>query len=181
MARRLQKKERIINQLQSVLFFLIVFNLLAVPLYLALYTNFSFVPMQELNAQLLYATLKFFNYDAEINGFTVYLTSNDVPQKIEISWDSTGWKSMYAVAALIIATPVSMFSKRMKFAALGVVTVFILNYLRVTTTVLLSANFGFHFFDIVHTVLWREGLILSIVAFWAIWLIMETYNIKKTK
>lgn len=177
MVKRLQKKERLISSLHDVLLFLVVFNLLAIPLYIAIYTDFSFKPLQDLNAKLLYSTLKFFGYTVDIDSFVVNLISDEMPQKIEISWDSTGWKSMYAVAALIIATPIATISKRMKFVALGVIVIFVLNYLRIATTILVSTNFGFHLFDIVHTVLWREGLILGVVGFWFIWLRKEKYNI----
>ena len=181
MVKRLQKKERLINRLLSVLIFLVIFNLLAIPLYVALYTNFSFEPLKELNAKMVSATLKIFNYNVHSEGSTVNLLSNGITQKIDISWDSTGWKSMYAIAALIIATPISTISKRIKFAVAGVVIIFFINYLRVTTTILISANFGFNWFDIVHTLLWREGLILAVVGVWLAWMRMEKYKIGKIK
>lgn len=178
MARKLQKKE-IVEKFEKMLIFLVLFNLLAVPLYIILYTNVSFEPLQKLNAQLLYNTLHFFGYNTKVDGSIVYLTTDSNQHKIEISWDSTGWKSMYAVAALIIATPLGVLSKKFKFIVLGIVTIFVLNYLRITTTILISANFGFHLFDIIHTVLWREGLILAVVSFWSFWLWREKYNISR--
>mgnify|MGYP001610639642 CR=1 FL=1 len=120
-------------------------------------------------------------YDSYSDGFAVNLVSNGVVQKIEISWDSTGWKSMYAIAALIIATPLSRISRRIKFAVIGIGIIFFINYLRVVTTILISVNFGFNLFDIVHTVLWREGLILAVVSIWFAWVRMEKYKIWKIK
>lgn len=181
MAKRVQKKERLTKRLVSVLIFLVTLNLLAIPLYIALYADFSFEPLQELNAKMVSGTLKLFGYNVYVDGHTVNLVSGDTPEKIGISWDSTGWKSMYAIASLIIATPISRISRRIKSATIGIAIIFFVNYLRILTTIMISANFGFRLFDIIHTVLWREGLILVVVAVWFIWMRMEKYNIWKIK
>jgi len=181
MVKRLQKKERVTTRLTSLLIFLVTFNLLAIPLYIALYTNFSFEPLKELNARMVSATLKFFGYNSYSDGSTVDLVSNGLLQKIDISWDSTGWKSMYALAALILATPISKISRKIKFAVIGVAIIFFINYLRISSTILISASFGFNLFDIIHTVLWREGLILAVVGVWLVWMRMEKYKIWKIK
>ena len=181
MVKKLQKKGRLAVKLNHVIVFLVTFNLLAIPLYIALYTNFSFEPLKELNAKMVSATLEIFGYNAYTSKSSVNLIVDNIPQKIDISWDSTGWKSMYALTALILSTPISRISRKIKFAAIGVAIVFFINYLRILTTILISANFGFNLFDIVHTVLWREGLILIIIGLWFVWLRMEKYNIGKTK
>lgn len=181
MVKRLQKKERLTNRLASVLIFLVTFNLLAVPLYIVIYANLSFGPLKELNAKMVSATLNFFGYDSYSDGSTVNLVSDGILQEIDISWDSTGWKSMYAIAALILATPISKISRKIKFAAIGVAVIFFINYLRISSTILISANFGFNLFDIIHTVLWREGLILAVVGVWLAWVRMEKYKIWKIK
>ncbi len=181
MAKRLQRKERLTARLASALKFLIVFNLLAIPLYVAIYTNFSFEPLKEFNARIVSETLNIFGYSTFQDGSTVNLVTNDTRQEINISWDSTGWKSMYAIVALIIATPIRNLSHRIKFALIGIGIIFLVNYLRITSTILISANFGFNWFDIVHTVLWREGLILAVVGVWFLWIGMEKYKIGKIK
>ncbi len=181
MVKRLQKKERLTNRLASVLIFLVTFNLLAIPLYIAIYANLSFEPLKELNARIVSATLDFFGYDSYSDGSTVNLVSDGVLQKIDISWDSTGWKSMYAIGALILATPISKISRKIKFAVIGIAIIFLINYLRISSTILISANFGFNLFDIIHTVLWREGLILAVVGVWLVWMRMEKYKIGKIK
>ncbi len=181
MVKRLQKKERLTTRLTSVVIFLVTFNLLAIPLYIALYTDFSFEPLKELNARMVSTSLIFLGYDVYSDGSKVNLLSGDVPQKIDISWDSTGWKSMYAIAALIIATPISRISRRIRFAVLGIAIIFLVNYLRIVTTILISVQFGFNLFNIIHTVLWREGLILAVVGVWFGWMWMEKYKIWKIK
>jgi len=177
MVKRLQKKERLANRLASVLIFLVTFNLLAIPLYIVTYADLSFEPLKELNARIVSATLKFFGYDSYSDGSTVDLVSNGALQKIDISWDSTGWKSMYAIASLILATPISKISRKIKFAVIGIAIIFFINYLRISSTILISASFGFNLFDIIHTVLWREGLILAVVGVWLVWMRMEKHKI----
>ncbi len=181
MAKRLQRKERLTSRLVSVLVFLITFNLLAIPLYISIYTDFSFEPLREFNAKVVSSTLNILGYNTFQEGSKVNLVTNDIQKEIDISWDSTGWKSMYAIAALIIATPVRNFSRKIKSALVGIGIIFFVNYLRITSTIMIAANFGFNWFDIVHTVLWREGLILAVVGLWVLWMRMEKYKIWKIK
>ena len=180
MAKGVQKKKGLTTRLANVLIFLLVLNLLSIPLYIALYTNFSFEPLQQLNAEIVSATLRFVGSVSNPEDFIVNIATDGI-QGIEISWDSTGWKSMYAVAALILATPAVKVSKKLKAVFISVGIIFAVNYLRITTTILISAMFGFNLFDIVHTVLWREGLILAVVAVWVVWMRMEKYKIGEIK
>ena len=181
MVKRVQKKERLIYRLTTLLIFLVSLNLLAVPLYIILYADLSFMPLQSFNAKMVSTTLNVLGYNADSADSTVNLISGDTIQKIGISWDSTGWKSMYAIASLILVTPISTIRHRIKVAFVAVAIVFFINYLRIATTILISINFGFNFFDIVHTVLWREGLILAVVGIWFGWMRMEKYKIGKIK
>jgi exosortase/archaeosortase family protein len=171
MARRLQKKEK---KLLALLLLLVAFNILSIPMYLVMYFNLSFKPLQYF---LALATTKFLNalgYPVFQDGFTVVANNFNL---IEISWDSTGWKSMYTLLALGIVTPVNSWKKRMKFICISIPAIFLLNFIRITTTILVGLNFGFQYFEVVHTFLWREGLILAIVCIWAAWLWNEKDNI----
>ncbi len=181
MVKRIQKKERMTERLADLLKFLVIINLLSIPLYIALYSDFSFKPLQEFNAGITSSALDIFGYESYREGEYVNLIDDGVMKRIGISWDSTGWKSMYAVAALIAATPVSRLSRRIKFAAVAIAAVFVINYMRILTTIVISANFGFNLFDIIHTFLWREGLILAVIGIWGLWMGMEKYNIGKIK
>ncbi len=179
MVKRLQKKERLSHRLALLINFLIIFNLLAIPLYIALFNDFSYKPLQELNADIVSGLLNFLGYDTHPDKNVINLKLEDREEPINISWDSTGWKSMYAVASLIIATPLSILSRRLKVALIAVGIVFFINLLRILTTIMISIEFGFNFFDIVHTVLWREGLILAVVGVWLLWMRMEKYNYRQ--
>jgi exosortase/archaeosortase family protein len=182
MAKKKKKNLRLRKKLKTVAWFLIKFNLLAIPLYLVLYFNFSFPPLQEFLTKISIPAIELFGYKTMLlTSFHCNVDSIFIPayeQSICISWDSTGWKSMYALAALAIATPFIAWKRKWKFIAVGVPLVFALNYIRIVTTILISLKFGFQYFNVVHTLLWREGLILAVVAIWYLWLRKEKYNIR---
>lgn len=138
---------------------------MAIPLYIILYLNLSFPPLQNFLAYLIFQTFKFLGYTTSLNGY--FLTIQNFPEVIEISWDSTGWKSLYALAALVIATPSSKISKKIKFLLLALPILFLINYFRIFTTILFSLKFGSEYFEVIHLFLWREGLIFAVIAIWA--------------
>ncbi len=181
MVKRLQKRERLNHLLRSTLVFLIKLNLLAIPMYMILLSNASFSPLQDVDARMSSAILNMFGYSTSVDGKSVNIMSNGIVKSIEISWDSTGWKSMYAIASLVLITPIGNINKRLRIAVLCVAIVFALNILRIASTIAVSTTFGFNLFDIIHTLLWREGMILAIVGIWIGWMLMEKYNIEKIK
>jgi len=184
MVKKIQKKKSLVlrEKLKMVAWFLIKFNLLAIPLYLILYFGFYYSPLQSFLTTISRPVIGLFGYETTLvdqDFCNVQAISGPMFEKpICISWDSTGWKSMYALAALAIATPFIAWKKKLKFLYIGIPLVFALNYLRIVSTIIISLKFGFQYFDIVHTVLWREGLILVIVAIWYIWLRRIKYNIQ---
>jgi exosortase/archaeosortase family protein len=186
MARKIQKKKNLIlrKKLKVIVLFLIVFNLLSIPLYLLMYFNFSYSPLQKFLTSASRPFIEFFGYDTTVINYHACnvpaIFGNKFKEPVCISWDSTGWKSMYALAALIIATPVIAWKKKLKFLSIGIPVIFLINYLRIVTTILFALKFGWQYFEIVHTLIWREGLILAVVAVWYVWL-RNTEKAKKGK
>jgi len=172
--RRLLEK----NRLKLIVWFLLRFNLLAIPLYIVIYTNSSFLPLQVLIAQITTVLLKAQGYDVIQNNQIITASVDNSLHNIEVSWDSTGWKSLYALFALVMAVPASNIKSKLKFLSMGLPIIFTLNLFRVLTTILIALNFGFQYFDIVHTFLWREGLIIAVVLIWYFWLRKEKHNIR---
>jgi exosortase/archaeosortase family protein len=179
----MKKKFAFREKLKTVALFLIAFNLLAIPLYIILYFNIYSPQFQNFITFISKPFIDIFGYNTTLeytshcNVKAIFIP--DYQQSVCISWDSTGWKSMYALAALAIATPFITWRKKWKFITIGVPIVFVLNYIRIVTTILISLKFGFQYFDMVHTILWREGLILAVVAIWYLWVRKENYNIWK--
>jgi len=188
MAGHLQKKSSIRKKifrkkLLLVVEFLVIFNLLSIPMYIVIFYNLSFESLQIFFTQLTEGFLKFMGYAVERIGYFLTINYSGGSLQIEISWDSTGWKSLYALFALAVATPIKSLKSKAKFLTIGLPLIFVLNFLRIVTTILVGLNYGLNYFDVVHTFLWREGLIFAIVIIWFAWLVRgkESYNITKNK
>lgn len=184
MVKKAQKKIKPLidnKRLFSILIFLIKFGLLAIPMYIAIYFDMQLVPLQRFLADSVYAVLKYFGYEVVRDGLVLTLTSGFVITSIEMTVDCVGWKSMYALVALALATPLPNDLRKLKFIIIGVAAVFVINFLRILTTILSFYHFGLHALDIVHTLLWREGLIIAIVLIWMMWLKSRGVKIKKDK
>lgn len=164
----LSKKYR--KRLIEVLKFIIIFNLLAIPMYIVLYYNLSFEPLKNFLALLTTKTLSLFGIDAVQQDSFVNLLANNQLLKIEISFDSTGWKTLYALFALTLATPKRRIEEKLKFLIWGLPLLFVVNFLRIVTTILVAVFYGFQYFEVVHIFLWREGLIAAVVLLWYLWL-----------
>jgi exosortase/archaeosortase family protein len=156
------------EKLKKILFFLIKFNLLAIPLYLILIFNLSFQPFQNFVATLTTISLKSLGYRVAQDGFTLAIFHSNKLSQLEISWDSTGWKSLYALFALVFATSGDL-RKKIKFLIIALPTLFLINILRIVSTIVFALEFGFEYFDLIHLFLWREGLIFFVILFWFIW------------
>jgi len=177
------KKKILRKKLWVVALFLIKFNLLAIPMYLVLWLDISYPPLQFFLTDLVYRALNFLGYNAALvtspTSIVPLISVSDQFPKIQISWDSTGWKSLYALAALTIATPFATIKGKVKFLAVGLPLLFALNFIRILTTILAAINYGFQYFEVVHTLLWREGLIFAVVLLWYLWLRGIKYKVKK--
>ena len=64
---------------------------------------------------------------------------------------------------------------------IGSATLFAINIVRLVTTVLAAYSLGFGALDVMHTVLWREGLIIAVLALWFFWLRNQKHNISKSQ
>ena len=146
--------------------FIVKFNLLAIPMYAVLLSGMQLQPLQSVTTDAVYAVFKILGYAAERNGTTISFGS-PLYTDIVIDTDCTAWKSMYAYAALVLATPFAIgWGKKSKLILIGVLALFALNAVRIVSTVAVAVAFGAGWLDVVHTVLWREGMILAVVAFW---------------
>lgn len=178
---KLKLSKKLNRQLISAIIFLVKLNVLSIPLYVILYLNLSYFPFQVFVASVSAEVLKFFGYTFSQFGNELAILSSGQFLQIEVSWDSTGWKSLYTLATLVIATPISGFGKKLKFLALSLPAIFAINILRIVSTVYLSLVFGLQYFVFLHTVLWRIIAIGTVLVFWLIFLWTKRYNIAKNQ
>lgn len=163
-SKRLSRKK-----LTEIAKFLLIFNMLAIPMYVVLYYNLSFDPLRNFIAFLSAKFLSLFGIDVVQQDSFLNILANNQLLKIDISFDSTGWKTLYALVALAFATPAKKLKDKMKFLAIGLPVLFALNLLRIATTILIAVVFGYQYFEVVHIFLWREGLIAAVVLIWFLW------------
>lgn len=169
MVRKVQKEKSLI-----VLQFLLVFNLFAIPMYLIMYTNFQIESFKSLNAFLSSKILNLLGLNSVVYSNVISIDS----YKFHISWDSTAWKSLYALFCLVIATPIAM-KKKIWIIVLGLPIIFLANLLRIASTIYISLTSNMLSFSFLHLLLWREGMILLVISIWGIWLWKEKNNISK--
>jgi len=168
------------KKLLAIIWFFIKVNLLAVPLYVLLYLDFSLPTVQTFLATATARTLQLLGYGVTSENYVLTLITTNEIAKVDISVDCLGWKSMYALAALTLAVAYPL-KKKIKFLFVALPVLFFINYLRMVSTLLFVLVYGFRYLEIVHTLLWREGLIALVVVVWYLWLRQTKYNILQAK
>ncbi|MEM5811350.1 MAG: hypothetical protein QXG91_01230 [Candidatus Aenigmatarchaeota archaeon] len=170
-------EKRKIKILKKIIAFLIVFNLMSILMYVVLYfeieINFLKIPISYLAYQffrLMWNNVEWLKEEASVE-------FKDKNLVAEISTDSTGWKSLYALFSLILSANFvrNKFSfkfkrKELKFLFLVLVAIFLINFFRIITTIQATLLFGLEVFDIFHTLLWREMMIFFVVFFFYIYI-----------
>lgn len=165
-----KKKSKLHKRLISAIWFLVKLNLFAIPLYIIIFYNLNYLPFQVATASMTNLFLNSVGYNFLQDGNILAGVVGDTLFTVEISWDSTGWKSLYVIAALALATPGIVLRKKLLFIAFALPSIFAINFIRIITTLLVSFNFGMEYFEFVHQFLWSAGMIVAVLAIWAYWL-----------
>jgi exosortase/archaeosortase family protein len=164
------KKQRLINKKEAlrILKFLIRFNLFAIPLYLIIISGLHLGFLEDATAGFTFHLLRLTGIDASIDGNIISIPAENGVFSARIDWDCTGWKSMFALFALIFATD---FSLRKELRGLVLIpAVYIVNLFRIWFMFLFVSDFGLAYYDIVHATIWSWGLILTVLVFWGVWM-----------
>jgi exosortase/archaeosortase family protein len=158
------------KRLWVLLKFLIIFNLLAIPLQLVLFFDVNLYPLAYVERAQVSYVLTTFNVKHVL--FDVpysygFLPAIDLNTKVLVIGEAcTAIRSLFAFVALVIASPKSWRHKKKAFLFLPVI--YEANILRMVSLAFVSLSFP-NLFDIVHIFLWREGLILLIFGLWVFW------------
>ncbi len=158
------------GKIETILEFLIKFNLLAIPLYAAIFYGIEFLPLQKMTAFLSYILLQSMGYNVELQGTVLTFNGSQFSSNILIDTDCTAWKSMYALAALMIASPAMNDRKKLVYILIGMSAVYASNILRIVSTICIADALGPQYMDIIHTLLWREAMIFVVIIVWYTWL-----------
>ncbi len=155
------------KKLYSSFKFLIKLLLLSIPLYILLYIEWDPVMLRSFKASVVGQIVSFLGL--EIEQYSTFVVTERFT--LDVTRDSTAWKSMLAVAALVLATEFR-WKKKIKGAVIGVVFVFVVNIIRISSMIFMVIVLGFSY-EMVHTFLWRWGLTFFIFLYWYFWLIKE--------
>lgn len=161
-----------LSHIKSAVWFVAKLNALAVPLYLAVYLNVTWPAFQDAWAAGLSQSLGSLGYETALSGHTIGVRSGQTLYQIDLSWDSTGWKSLYAMSALVFASGAGSLGQKLRFLAFALPLVAFLNLLRVVTTSLVYLNYGLPGFELVHGLLWSAVMVVLVVFLWY-WLFLK--------
>ncbi|MFH7880404.1 MAG: exosortase/archaeosortase family protein [Candidatus Aenigmatarchaeota archaeon] len=153
--------------------FIFILLLLLIPFYILIIYNFEILSFKVFQAKLVSFLFSFIKVNVIVE--ENYLIIND--SIFEISWDSTGWKSMYILLALIFATPLK-FRNKYKYILIAIPATIFINLLRLFITIYstIILNIDFNFF---HLFLWRYFMGIYVLAFWFLFIYNQKYNIGK--
>lgn len=173
--RRLNVRE-LNKKLLKILLFLVKFNLFAIPLYLVILSGFQFEQLMEATAGIVYSMLKLTGIEASIENIAITVPTKEGIFVASIDWDCTGWKSMFALFALIFATD---FPIRRKLAGMVLLpVVYFINLIRIWFMFYFVSAFGTDYYSIIHAFIWSWGLLAAVMILWIIWMKKDISNLK---
>ena len=150
------------KRLYSAAKFLIKFNFFAIPMYVVMFFGLEIQFLKDMTANIVFFFLKTAGMNAILmpgNLITIPIAGGNWAAFID--WDCTGWKSMYALFALMFA---SDFEKRKKVLGLLLIPlVYFINIIRIGFMFFYVSSFGLTNFAVVHTLIWSWGLIIIIL------------------
>lgn len=144
--------------------FLAKFTVLAAPLYLLMASGWDAATFRAATATVSGTVLSLAGLDVT----TVASTIHGENLVLDVSRDSTGWKSILAFSALVFATSAGRSSK-LKAIAAGTVVLLAANVLRITTMFYAVDVFAVDY-ELLHSLLWRWGLTVVVLGTWLYWL-----------
>ena len=151
-----------------VLKFFIKFNLFAIPLYVILYEGWTLPELQKAIADFTMYALTSLGLNPTLDGLIISIPVRNGDWAAVINWDCTGWKSMLAFFALVMATDYP--NKRKMLGLLLLPVIFAVNLARIIFMFLWVHWFDLANYQLVHSVVWSWGLILTILTLWLIWM-----------
>lgn len=168
--------EKEISGLKSVLWFLVKLNIIAIPLYLITYFGYSLPQLQDVWAAALSQSLVSLGYHTSLSGHLIGVAIGNDIIGIDLSWDSTGWKSLYALTALVFASGICSLRGKLRFLAFGLPLIAFLNLLRIDTSTVILLNFGKESFNFFHGLLWEVMMVALVLAIWYLFFLREKDN-----
>ena len=152
---------------KEAIIFLVRFNLFSIPLYAVILAGFQSGFLMDITSNIVVALLSSTGIETTMHGNIIAVPVKDGNFGAFVSWDSTGWKSMLAMFALIFATAFPLRKKLMGLALIPVV--YAVNILRIWFMFFIS-TVDTNYFALAHLTIWSWGLIFTVLALWVLWM-----------
>jgi exosortase/archaeosortase family protein len=146
--------------------------ILSIPLYIILTFAIDLGFLQQIIATQSYWMFTFTGFAVAQDGpaLTVGLDNEyQQPFYFIISEDSTGWKSMLFMFALVFAVP-EIHNRKRLLGLLLIPAVWVGNLARIWVIVVIERVYGYQAAILAHDYLWRIGLIVLVLGLWLLWL-----------
>lgn len=169
----LTKKQK---KLWKTLIFLVKFGIASIPIYLVILFDMNFFVLQEKVARQTNSIINFLGTNSTIKYCNTSECNPNPPGMPTIIFQSraigidracTGYRSFFALVGLMLAVPCIKKEKRIRGIFLALVIIYAANLIRLVSTFYLS---GILDFDLVHGLMWREGMIAVVFISWILWL-----------
>jgi len=154
--------------------FIIKFNIFAIPFYIFLLFNFQINQLISLTDILSRSLLSFTGIQHEVLNNLIILPVENGTWAAFINWDCTGWKSIYAYFALVMATPFT-FRKKL-FGLLFIPFLYAINILRIWFMFYIAST-NLSLFPVVHSLVWSWGLVAATILFFLLWIRFSKFYI----
>jgi len=171
-------RKHINSKLMEILKFFVKLNILAIPLFIIITTNYQSAFLMDITTGTSFFAIKS-TMEANIEDNIITIPIDNGVWGARISWDSTGWKSMLALFALIFATDFSLRKKALGLILIPIV--YAINIVRIWFMFFAVKIYGVEIFDLIHTVIWSWGLIITILILWVLWMKYFPNNPKSLK
>ena len=156
------------DKLLRILKFIVKFNVFAIPLYIILFTRFEWVWLEKAVTDITVYFLNGLGFNPTVHDLLISIPIRGGSWAAVINWDCTGWKSMLAFFALVMATDYP--ARRKAMGLLLIPVIFAINLLRIVFMFFYVRAFDLAYYQAVHTIIWSWGLIITIAALWLLWL-----------
>jgi len=162
------------ERMKDTMAFFLRLMVFAVPLYLIVFFA-DLYPLQAAVAHNSFVVLEGMGLSPSIQGAEMAVGNFH----FFISKDSTGWKSMLFLGALVFAVPGVFLRKKLLGVLIGIPIIYLGNLGRVVGIVLTEQAYGFEAAMLVHDWLWRFGLIALVLVVWLVWFKLSRANNKR--
>lgn len=101
---------------------------------------------------------------------TIMIPRKGGPLQVDIIPECVGWLGLFAVIALIIAYPEASWRERILGISISIPLMYLMNLIRLSTTIYAGWAQGIDLLNVVHDVLWKTLLIFWALLLWIVWI-----------